>query len=92
AVWTSARLRGVAPERIAEWMSAAPARLAGLDRWKGKIEQGYDADITIWSPEASFIVDPDMLEHRHHVTPYAWRELYGVVVGTYVAGRPVYSP
>jgi hypothetical protein len=29
AVWTGARGRGVKPERIAQWMSAAPARLAG---------------------------------------------------------------
>lgn len=91
AVWTGARARGVSPERIAEWMSAAPARLAGLDNRKGKIEQGYDADITIWSPEASFILDPDILEHKHHVTPYAWRELYGSVVSTYVAGKVVFD-
>ena len=87
AVWTGARLRGVGPERVAEWMSVAPARLAGLDRRKGAIDEGYDADITIWSPEASFILDPDMLEHRHHVTPYVWRELYGSIVATYVGGR-----
>lgn len=91
AVWTGARLRGVGPERIAEWMSAAPARLAGLGNRKGAIEQGYDADITIWSTEGSFILDPDMLEHRHHVTPYAWREMYGSVVATYVAGKVVFD-
>ena len=91
AVWTGARARGVSPERIAEWMSAAPARLAGLDNRKGAIKQGYDADITIWSPEASFILDPDTLEHKHHVTPYAWRELFGSVVATYVAGKIVFD-
>jgi allantoinase len=92
AVWTGARSRGIGPERIAEWMSAAPARLAGLGDRKGQIEEGYDADITIWDPEKIFTVNPAALEHRHAVTPYAWRELYGAVVSTYVAGRPVYSP
>jgi allantoinase len=91
AVWTGARSRGAGPERIAEWMSAAPARLAGLGDRKGRIEEGYDADITIWNPEKSFAVDPVALEHRHPVTPYARRELYGEVVATYVAGRSVYS-
>jgi allantoinase len=90
AVWTGARKRGVLPERMAEWMSAAPARLAGLGDRKGMIKEGYDADITIWDPEKSFTVDPVALEHRHAVTPYAWRELYGVVVATYVAGRTVF--
>ena len=86
AVWTGARARGVAPERMAQWMSAGPARLAGLGNRKGAIEQGYDADITIWNPEAAFILDPDKLEHKHHVTPYAGRELYGSIVSTYVGG------
>ena len=38
-------------DRVAEWMSAAPARLAGLDRSKGRIAAGYDADLVIFDPE-----------------------------------------
>jgi len=91
AIWTGARARGIQPERIAEWMSVAPARLAGIANRKGAIEQGYDADITIWNPEASFILDPENLEHKHQVTPYARRELYGSVVATYVGGRRVFG-
>jgi len=72
-------------------MSVAPARLAGIANRKGAIEQGYDADITIWNPEASFILDPENLEHKHQVTPYARRELYGSVVATYVGGRRVFG-
>ena len=86
AVWTGARARGVTPERIAEWMSAGPAKLARLDDRKGKIAAGYDADIVIWDPEKSFVVDPAKLEHRHKITPYAGRELFGVVERTFVAG------
>jgi len=91
AAWTGARARGLAPEWIAERMSAATARLAGLERSKGKLAAGYDADIVIWNPDASFIVDPDKLFHRHHVTPYAGRELYGVVGATFVGGRQVFG-
>lgn len=91
AVWTGARSRGVPPERMAQWMSAAPAKLAGLDGCKGAIAAGYDADITIWDPDASFVVDPAKLLHRHSVTPYAGRELYGVVRRTYVGGRLVFG-
>ena len=39
-VWTGAAARGIAIERIAHWMSAAPARLAGLDAHKGAIKPG----------------------------------------------------
>ncbi|MEX1186094.1 MAG: allantoinase AllB [Gemmatimonadaceae bacterium] len=91
AVWTGARVRDVPPERIAEWMSAAPARLAGLGDRKGAIAAGYDADIVLWDPHTSFVVDPAELFHRHAVTPYAGRELFGVVHATYVGGRQVFG-
>ncbi len=91
AVWTGARSRGAKPERIADWMSVGPARLARLDERKGALAVGYDADIVVWDPNASFIVDPTRLEHRHHLTPYAGRELFGVIQATYVGGRQVYS-
>jgi allantoinase len=89
AVWTGARAYGVRPERLAEWMSAAPARLAGLDDRKGALAAGSDADIVVWDPDAAFVVDPKRLHHRHPVTPYAGRELFGVVSRTYVGGRRV---
>jgi allantoinase len=90
AVWTGARSRGVGPERVAEWMCEGTAKLAGLSQRKGQIAAGYDADIAIWNPDASFVVDPDSLFHRHKVTPYEGRELYGVVTSTYVAGHRVF--
>ena len=91
AVWTGARARGLKPERIAQWMSAAPARLAGLQNRKGALAAGYDADIVLWDPEARFVIDPTELLHRHKVTPYAGRELYGKVLATYVGGRHIFG-
>jgi allantoinase len=87
AVWTGARARGALPARLAEWMSAAPARLAGLSDRKGRLAAGYDADIVVWDPETSFIVDPSTLLHRHPLTPYSGRKLFGVVRATYAGGR-----
>jgi len=87
AVWTGARARGVGPERIAGWMSANTARLAGVDDRKGQLAAGYDADVVVWDPEAAFTVDANRLQHRHAVTPYAGRELFGRVHATYVGGR-----
>lgn len=90
AVWTGARERGFSLEDLVRWMSRNPARLAGL-RSKGAIEPGFDADLVIWEPEASFQVDPAALQHRHKLTPYAGRILHGVVRRTLVRGRTVYD-
>jgi allantoinase len=89
--WTAARHRGHGPERIAQWMAAAPTRLAGLDHRKGAIAPGRDADFVVWDPEASFTVDPARLHQRHKLTPYAGRELHGVVHATYLRGRQVFA-
>ena len=91
AVWTGARARGMKPQRIAEWMSGRPARLAGLHDRKGALAAGYDADIVLWDPDARFTVDAGELLHRHKVTPYAGRELFGRVSATYIAGRRIFS-
>jgi allantoinase len=88
-VWTQARGRGFGLGDVAAWMSAAPARLAGLTA-KGRIAAGYDADFCVLAPEEPFVVDPGRLYHRHPAaTPYAGRKLYGVVRATMLRGRAV---
>lgn len=87
-VWTNASRRGFSLADVARWCCEAPARLARLER-KGAIQPGRDADFVIWSPEESFVVTPDLIEHRHKVTPYLGEELRGVVKETWVRGRRV---
>lgn len=89
AVWTEARRRGRTLADVARWMSAGPARLAGLDGTKGAIAPGRDADFAVLAPERTFTVDPARLHHRHPVTAYAGRTLHGVVRAAYLRGRLV---
>ncbi len=84
AVWTGARARGLPLAQVVRWMSAAPALLAGLPG-KGAIAVGRDADLVAFAPDERFTVG--RLEHRNPVTPYAGRELTGVVRRTWLRGR-----
>lgn len=86
-VWTEGRDLGVTFDQLARWLAEFPAQLAGLGRRKGRIAPGYDADLVVWEPDATFVVRPETGYARHKVTPYAGRRLYGVVERTYLAGE-----
>jgi allantoinase len=88
AVWTAARARGHRLADLARWMAAGPATLAGL-AGKGRIAPGADADLCVFAPEDTFVVDPARLHHRHPVTPYAGRRLAGMVRSTWLRGHEV---
>lgn len=90
AVWTEAEPRGIDIATVSRWLSAAPATLAGLVGRKGHLAVGYDADMVIWRPESSFVVEGHALEHRHAPTPYEERTLRGVVTRTVVRGHTVF--
>ena len=91
AVWTEARTRGFSVEHLAKWLCERPARLAGLAKRKGAIAAGQYADLVIWHPDAGFRVDAARLQHRHKVTPYAGRELLGIVEATFLRGKKIFE-
>lgn len=88
AVWTAARARRIPLADVSAWMSRGPAELAGLSG-KGVIREGADADLVAFDPDATWVVDPATLHHRHPVTPYAGQTLHGVVHTTWLGGVPV---
>jgi allantoinase len=90
-MWTAARAQGFGLDTIAEWLCTAPAKLVGIERRKGAIRAGCDADLVIWNPEAMFHVEHSMLLHRHKLSPYAGLELQGVVETTFLRGRKIFS-
>jgi allantoinase len=91
AVWTKMRQSNDSLKRLARWMCSGPAHLAGLEKYKGAIAVGCDADIVVWNPEKRFVVKPGMLLHRHKLTPYAKQSLRGVVEATFLRGEMIYD-
>ncbi|MCW2944434.1 MAG: allantoinase [Actinoallomurus sp.] len=89
-IWSAARSRGHGLADVARWMASGPAALAGLTA-KGRIEAGRDADLVAFAPDRTFVVDPGTLRQRHPVTPYAGRELTGVVQTVWLRGATIGS-
>jgi len=90
-MWTDANKRGFTLMQLTEWLCSAPARQVGLAQRKGSITVGSDADIVIWNPEREFQVVPELIHHRHKLTPYAGELLRGVVEKTFLRGEIVYD-
>ena len=90
-MWTEALARGFALEDVVRWMSAAPARLAGLSERVGEIAVGRDANFVVFDDAAEFAVREEGLHYRHRVSPYMGLRLRGVVNATYLRGERVFG-
>src|SRR5262249_16171810 len=90
-MWTGAIARGFRLNQIANWLCAAPARQIGMAHRKGSIAGGCDADIVIWNPDREFHVGPELIHHRHKLTPYNGQLLKGKVEKTFLRGQIVYD-
>lgn len=84
-VWTEASRRGIPLERVLGWMSTRPAQVARIDG-KGALVVGNDADLAVFAPDETFVVEVARLHHKNPLTPYVGRTLRGVVRATYLRG------
>ncbi len=87
------------PERVFALLSAQPAaiarltatdaRRAGHSAQGGPVAEGATANLCVFDPEATTVVDPSLLASRSRNTPYAGRTLRGAVRHTVLRGEPV---
>jgi dihydroorotase len=73
--------------RAVELMSAAPARLVGLEGHGGPIVPGARANLVVFDPSARWVVDVRRLASLSRNTPWAGKELRGRVLHTVYEGR-----
>ena len=90
-LWTAMQRRGIALERIGEWMGRAPAKLAGLTGRKGAIGVGADADLVVFDPDAVWKVNKEELHFKNKISPYVGAELRGRVKETWLRGERIYE-
>lgn len=75
---------------MAEKMSAAPARIVGLQN-KGVIREGADADITIIDPDRVWEVKKNDFVSKSKNSPFIGRKLTGMVTTTIFNGKVSYE-
>ena len=90
-LWTECTRRELTLSQLAQWTSAAPARLAGLATQVGSIEPGKHANLVAFDADASFTLTPNMLHYRHKISPYLGETLRGLVHATWLRGQKVFS-
>ncbi len=87
------------PERVFALMSTRPAaiarltatdpRVGGHSAQGGPVEAGAAANLCVFDPAATTVVDPGRLASRSRNTPYAGRTFSGAVRHTVLRGEPV---
>ena len=77
------------PEVVA-LLSTRPAAIAGVDdRHGGAIRPGVPANLAVFDPDATWTVDPARLASKSRNTPYAGRQMRGMVRHTIFRGAAV---
>ncbi|MGA8209769.1 MAG: dihydroorotase [Nocardioidaceae bacterium] len=71
---------------VAERMSSRPAQIGRLEGHGRPLASGEPANVVLYDPSVTAVVDPTDLASLSRNTPYAGRELPGRVVATFLRG------
>ena len=77
------------PMQMAEKMSYHPAKLLSLE--KGDIQSGKTADLVIFDPKETYVIDKNRFASKGRNTPFHGRKVTGRVKYTICGGRIVYE-
>jgi dihydroorotase len=69
--------------------TARPAQVLGIEA--GTLAPGRPADICVYDPQGTWVVQPSALASQGKNTPYQGKQLTGRVVRTLLGGRTVYA-
>lgn len=87
-VHSEARERGLSLNRMVELLCWNPAQRYGLHT-KGTIEEGYDADLVLFDPDATFTVSAEGSESTQEYSPFEGMELTGQVRDVFLRGTQI---
>jgi allantoinase len=67
------------------------AAQVGLEKQKGDLVVGFDADICVFDDSAEWVVEPSTMLFRNKCSPFQGRNLRGMVRETWLRGERVFS-
>lgn len=82
--------RNLKPSLLAAALSTNPAKRWGLYGRKGDIKPGFDADLIIFDPEKSWIIDQNQLYYKVKLTAFHGLSGKGKIERTLIRGQEVY--
>ena len=82
--------RGLSLSQIAALTSANAAARFGLSS-KGRIAEGFDADMALIDINAAWTLHAEDLQYRHKISPYVDMEMRGRIVRTIAGGKTVWE-
>ena len=89
--WTSCHQHNINLIDVNRFLSYHPAKLCGLDKNKGRLAVGYDADFCIWDPDEEWTVSKDDALFKNNICPYFGKTLRGRVYATVLRGYFVFD-
>ena len=90
-VRTMIYLAGVPLIDAVRMMSLTPARILHIDKEKGSLEIGKDADIVIYDKDKDFTISVNNMHSDCDHTIWEGKKLHGYPVQTYLRGSLVYD-
>ena len=78
-------------EEFIPLLTEHPAKFIGVADCKGKLQKGYDADLTVWNPDEKTVIKEGDILFRYRISPYIGEALIGTVQQTIVNGNTVYQ-
>lgn len=90
ASWTALK-DDLSIEKFIPLVTEQPAKFLNIANRKGKIAVGFDADLVVWQPETSFEVTTASVLHKHQLSPYFDKRLFGKINQTIVNGKTVFK-
>ena len=94
-LWSEMTRRGLTAKDdaimdVVKWCCVNTAAQVGLEKQKGQLAVGFDADICVFDETAEWVVEPSTMLFRNKCSPYQGKTMTGQVKATVLRGQEIF--